>query len=125
MTIISHISIGYVCECVSRPSYEPLSRFAARDVRLSRLPGWEKNSWGYHGDDGYSFAAEKNGTPYGPTYGSKSVTVHRQIVMTHHMSSSLAGDVIGCGIDFTQHKVFYTKNGTFLGKSSLSLLSLA
>ena len=32
-------------------------------------------------------------------------------------SSSLAGDIIGCGIDFSQHRVFYTKNGTFLGKS--------
>ena len=28
-------------------------------------------SWGYHGDDGNSFAAEKNGTPYGPKYGSE------------------------------------------------------
>ena len=28
-----------------------------------------------------------------------------------------AGDVIGCGIDFDIHKAFYTKNGTFLGKS--------
>lgn len=45
--------------------------FAARDVRLSRLPGWESNSWGYHGDDGYSFAAEKSGTPFGPTFGSE------------------------------------------------------
>jgi hypothetical protein len=44
--------------------------FAAGDVKLSRLPGWEKNSWGYHGDDGFSFAAEKNGTPYGPKFGS-------------------------------------------------------
>jgi hypothetical protein len=45
--------------------------FAAGDVKISRLPGWEKNSWGYHGDDGYSFAAEKNGTPYGPKFGSE------------------------------------------------------
>ncbi|KAF8633962.1 hypothetical protein AX15_001142 [Amanita polypyramis BW_CC] len=69
--------------------------FAGRDVKLNRLPGWEVNSWGYHGDDGYSFAAEKNGNPYGPTYGT--------------------GDVIGCGIDFTTHKAFFTRNGTFLG----------
>ena len=27
-----------------------------------------------------------------------------------------AGDVIGCGVDFTKHKVFYTKNGNFLGE---------
>lgn len=40
-------------------------------MKFSRLPGWEPNSWGYHGDDGCSFAAEKNGTSYGPTYGGK------------------------------------------------------
>ncbi|KAK2461734.1 hypothetical protein APHAL10511_006197 [Amanita phalloides] len=74
-----HISIGFV----------------GRDVKLNRLPGWEVNSWGYHGDDGCSFAAEKNGNPYGPTYGT--------------------GDIIGCGIDFTTHKAFFTKNGTLLG----------
>ncbi|KAG2045275.1 hypothetical protein BDR03DRAFT_848151 [Suillus americanus] len=67
----------------------------SRDFKLVRLPGWEKNSWGYHGDDGSSFAAEKTGTPYGPQFG--------------------AGDVIGCGIDFSQNRAFYTKNGALLG----------
>lgn len=74
-----HISVGLV----------------SRDFKLNRLPGWEKNSWGYHGDDGSSFAAEKTGTPYGPQFG--------------------AGDVIGCGIDFSQNRAFYTKNGALLG----------
>lgn len=71
--------------------------FAGRDVKLSRLPGWENNSWGYHGDDGCSFAADKSGTgtPYGPTFGT--------------------GDIVGCGIDFTTHRAFFTKNGTFIG----------
>ncbi|EGN92672.1 hypothetical protein SERLA73DRAFT_116956 [Serpula lacrymans var. lacrymans S7.3] len=69
--------------------------FMGRDVKVSRLPGWEKNSWGYHGDDGSSFAAEGRGTPYGPEFG--------------------AGDVIGCGIDFCQNRAFYTKNGTLIG----------
>src|ERR1700722_15290775 len=26
-----------------------------------------------------------------------------------------AGDIIGCGVDFSQNRGFYTKNGTFLG----------
>ncbi|KAJ7630430.1 SPRY-domain-containing protein [Roridomyces roridus] len=69
--------------------------FAGKDVRLSRLPGWEQNSWGYHGDDGCSFAAEKNGTPFGPTFGT--------------------GDTIGCGIDFSTHQAFFTKNGNLIG----------
>ncbi|KAJ7226074.1 SPRY-domain-containing protein [Mycena pura] len=69
--------------------------FAGKEVKLSRLPGWEQNSWGYHGDDGCSFAAEKNGTPFGPTFGT--------------------GDTIGCGIDFSTNQAFFTKNGTFIG----------
>ncbi|KAJ7139527.1 hypothetical protein C8R44DRAFT_764701 [Mycena epipterygia] len=69
--------------------------FAGKDVRLSRLPGWEPNSWGYHGDDGCSFAAEKNGTPFGPTFGTD--------------------DIIGCGIDFSTYQAFFTKNGTLIG----------
>ncbi|KAF9014768.1 SPRY-domain-containing protein [Hymenopellis radicata] len=64
------------------------------DVKVSRLPGWEDNSWGYHGDDGRSFASEKSGTNFGPTYGT--------------------GDVIGCGVDFTTGRVFFTKNGLLI-----------
>ncbi|KAJ3541274.1 hypothetical protein NMY22_g3955 [Coprinellus aureogranulatus] len=69
--------------------------FGAPTVRLSRLPGWEPNSWGYHGDDGRSFYAHKEGTPYSQTFGS--------------------GDTVGCGIDFSTRRAFYTKNGHFLG----------
>ncbi|KDQ54931.1 hypothetical protein JAAARDRAFT_354484 [Jaapia argillacea MUCL 33604] len=97
-----HISIGCVPLLILTFGYVLLRnltfgacRLGAGDVRLSRLPGWERHSWGYHGDDGYSFAAEKTGTPYGPRFEN--------------------GDIIGCGIDFSQYKVFYTKNGAFLG----------
>ncbi|KAI0089737.1 hypothetical protein BDY19DRAFT_992708 [Irpex rosettiformis] len=70
--------------------------FASPEVRLSRLPGWEKHSWGYHADDGCAFDGHhKDGQTYGPTFDT--------------------GDVIGCGIDFSQNRVFYTKNGAFLG----------
>ncbi|KAJ7064997.1 concanavalin A-like lectin/glucanase domain-containing protein [Mycena amicta] len=69
--------------------------FAGKDVKLSRLPGWEPNSWGYHGDDGCSFAAEKTGITFGPTY--------------------TTGDTIGCGIDFSANQAFFTKNGAFIG----------
>ncbi|KAI0307508.1 concanavalin A-like lectin/glucanase domain-containing protein, partial [Multifurca ochricompacta] len=75
----AHISIG----------------FASGDTRLNKLPGWEKNSWGYHGDDGFSFSAEKAGNAYGPTFGG--------------------GDIVGAGIDFTQNRAFFTKNGTLIG----------
>ncbi|KAK7688293.1 hypothetical protein QCA50_008664 [Cerrena zonata] len=69
--------------------------FSSADVKLTRLPGWEKHSWGYHADDGWSFPGHKDGNPYGPTFDT--------------------GDIIGCGIDFSQNKAFYTKNGNFLG----------
>ncbi|KZT08915.1 SPRY-domain-containing protein [Laetiporus sulphureus 93-53] len=68
--------------------------FSSPAVRLSRLPGWEPNSWGYHADDGYSFSGSRDGSAYGPTFDS--------------------GDVIGCGIDFGQNRAFYTKNGAFI-----------
>ncbi|KAI0063120.1 SPRY-domain-containing protein [Artomyces pyxidatus] len=72
-----------------------LYSFTASDTRLNKLPGWEKNSWGYHGDDGFSFSAEKAGSTYGPTFGG--------------------GDIIGAGVDFSQNRAFFTKNGTLIG----------
>lgn len=73
----SQISIGSVA-LVQDPAilFNPLVSFSGPDVRLSRLPGWEKSSWGYHGDDGFSFSAEKMGSPYGPTYSSTSASSH-------------------------------------------------
>lgn len=67
----------------------------ASDVNMNRLPGWDKHSYGYHGDDGHSFCSSGQGKAYGPTY--------------------TTGDVIGCGIDLTQGSCFYTKNGHHLG----------
>jgi hypothetical protein len=74
--------------------------FAARDVRLSRLPGWESNSWGYHGDDGYSFAAEKSGTPFGPTFGSEHIP-HRFVLA---MLISCSG-----GYNWLRYRFYYAQ----------------
>lgn len=30
--------------------------------------------------------------------------------------SVLAGDIIGCGLDFTTNRAFFTKNGKLIGK---------
>ena len=35
---------------------------------LFRLPGWDKHSYGYHGDDGHSFCSSGQGQAYGPTF---------------------------------------------------------
>jgi hypothetical protein len=47
--------------------------FQTDDVLLSRLPGWEPRSYGYHGDDGCSFSGSGQGNSYGPKFTSGDV----------------------------------------------------
>ena len=68
--------------------------FCRSTVTLNKLPGWEPESWGYHGDDGYTFCCQGVGKPYGPTFST--------------------GDVVGCCINFRKGVAFYTKNGVEL-----------
>lgn len=76
---------------------------AASGVNMHRLPGWDKQSYGYHGDDGHSFNSSGTGQPYGPTF--------------------TTGDVIGCGYNLVENYCFYTKNGQNLGVAFLELAS--
>ena len=69
--------------------------FSSSRVSLNRLPGWEPESWAYHGDDGRSFCCSDHGREYGPKFGSH--------------------DIIGCGVNFRTGCAFFTKNGVFLG----------
>lgn len=41
---------------------------SGKRVNLSRLPGWEKGSFGWHGDDGMVFCEKGQGSPFGPSY---------------------------------------------------------
>jgi hypothetical protein len=68
---------------------------STKNAALSRPPGWEPESWGYHGDDGNSFNATISGKRYGPKY--------------------TVDDVVGCGVNFNEGYVFFTKNGHHLG----------
>jgi hypothetical protein len=68
--------------------------FCRASVTLNRLPGWEPDSWGYHGDDGHSFCCQGIGKTYGPTF--------------------TTGDIVGCCINFRKGTAFYTKNGVEL-----------
>jgi len=60
-----------------------------------KMPGWDKHSYGYHGDDGGIFHAGGNTIhKIGPTFG--------------------VNDTVGCGIDYKAKSVFFTLNGKFL-----------
>ncbi len=65
---------------------------------LSRMPGWNVNSVGYHSDDGRLYSERGIGSEFGP--------------------KCYQGDRMGCGIDFTPDNVsvFFTRNGEFVGR---------
>ena len=65
--------------------------FAGKDASITRAPGWEPGSWGYHGDDGHSFASHNSGKPYAETFG--------------------IGDTVGCLVNFRLNHALFTKNG--------------
>ena len=68
------------------------SRFRAH----SKMPGWDYESYGYHGDDGGVFHGKGEMIRlYGPKFGP--------------------GDTVGCGLDYASRRIFFCKNGEFLG----------
>jgi hypothetical protein len=78
--------------------------FSGPKVALSRIPGWEPESFAYHGDDGQIFNNTTSGKNYGPKFGTL--------------------DVIGCGINFRTNTAFFTKNGHMLGTNRHSSIVL-
>jgi hypothetical protein len=70
--------------------------FSGPKVALTRIPGWEPDSYAYHSDDGQSFSNTTAGKNYGPQFGTL--------------------DIIGCGVNFMTNSAFFTKNGVYLGE---------
>nr|UXY87944.1 ranbpm [Cryptomonas curvata] len=68
--------------------------FCSKKVDLDRLPGWERDSLGYHGDDGNIFKDSGIGISYGPYF--------------------TTGDTIGLCWNLIKKTIFFTKNGTAL-----------
>ncbi|CAG8697084.1 8339_t:CDS:2, partial [Cetraspora pellucida] len=70
-------------------------------IPLDRMPGWEQESIGYHGDDGLLYLERGRGDKYGPLY--------------------TTGDTVGCGINYYDKSIFFTKNGVNLGVASKAI----
>lgn len=70
----------------------------ASALDLSQMVGWDNGTWGYHSDDGKTFS-----NSYWPG--------------DHFGEEYKEGDVIGCGVNFTDETAFYTKNGIIIGMS--------
>lgn len=69
--------------------------FTTESFKMRRQPGWEANSCGYHGDDGFLYRGQGKGEAFGPTY--------------------TTGDIVGAGINYAAQEFFFTKNGQVVG----------
>ncbi|MCO5576532.1 hypothetical protein L7F22_030343 [Adiantum nelumboides] len=69
--------------------------FTDEHFKTSRQPGWDQNTYGYHGDDGYLYHAHGRGDAFGPTFHT--------------------GDTVGAGINYASQEVFFTVNGKLVG----------
>eukprot|EP00891_Asterochloris_glomerata_P006734 jgi/Astpho2/6734/gw1.00102.16.1_t len=69
--------------------------FTHAGSQSNKQPGWEPDTYAYHGDDGKLFHDSGSGVPYGPKWAT--------------------GDIVGAGWNLQRQEMFFTKNGKDLG----------
>eukprot|EP00250_Pteridium_aquilinum_P024567 c29258_g1_i1 orf=64-1431(+) len=69
--------------------------FTNENVKSSRQVGWEPNTCGYHGDDGFLYHGHGRGELFGPRFHT--------------------GDTVGAGINYASQEIFFTLNGKLVG----------
>ncbi|KAG7354748.1 SPRY domain containing protein [Nitzschia inconspicua] len=78
-----------------------------------RMPGWDENSIGYHGDDGSIFyKREVEKAMFGPAFTKPEKDVNSA---GERNCSVPPRNIVGCGINYSMGAVFFTRNGEFLG----------
>ncbi|KAL9342356.1 hypothetical protein Peur_065681 [Populus x canadensis] len=78
--------------------------FSNHTFKMRRQPGWEANSYGYHGDDGNLYRGPGTGEAFGPTF--------------------TTNDTVGAGINYTSQEFFFTKNGALVRAVSKDMKGL-
>lgn len=94
ITVLDEGNLGYIgwaFSCKLHNGFKGMG-FCGENVNMARLPGWERHSYGYHGDDGNKFSGLAMGGFYGPTYTTRQLQNHDAFELELQMTLL---DVIG------------------------------
>lgn len=72
---------------------------ASEDTSPFSMPGWQKKTWAFHGDNGRIYDGDNAG--WGRDYADQTYG---------------KGDIVGCFYDLEKSELSFTYNGTMLGK---------